>query len=127
MSYDFQYYSGEMLRTPTKPSKPRLERNPNAIEARAYADALEDYEREMKSYGENLGWYYKERGALLTKFQDKLRSDYNLSESEFSVLWNESYNRSHSGGLSEVYHEFDSLHEFVHKYLLVWHEKGSKD
>jgi hypothetical protein len=127
MSYDFQYYSGEMLRMPEKPVKPRLERNPNAIEARAYADALEEYEREMRGYSENLGWYRSEKNVLLTKFQDKLRSDYNLSESEFAVLWNESYNRGHSGGLSEVYHEFDSLHEFVHKYLLVWYEKGSKD
>ena len=116
MSYDFQYYSGEMLRMPIKPSKPRLERNPNAIEARAYADALEEYEREMSSYGENLNLYYKDKNALLRKFQDRLRSDYSLSESEFSVIWNEAYNRGHSGGLSEVYHEFDSLYDFGLKF-----------
>jgi len=76
MSYDFQYYSGQMLRMPTKPSKPglsRMSRNPTAIEARAYADALEEYEREMKAYNENLSWYRSEAASLLTKFQDKLK------------------------------------------------------
>jgi len=119
MSYDFEYYSGEMVRMPEKPVKPRLERNANAIEARAYADALEEYERELKSYNENLGWYKSEKKSLLIKFQDKLRSDYNLSEPEFSVLWNEAYNRGHSGGLHEVYHEFDRLYEFATKYLIA--------
>lgn len=116
MSYDFEYYSGQMLRMPDKPAKPRLERNPTAIEARAYADGLEEYEREMKSYEEDLGWYKSEKKVLLTKFQDKLREDYGLSESAFSVLWNEAYNRGHSGGLHEVYHEFDSLFEFLIKW-----------
>jgi hypothetical protein len=117
MSYDFQYYSGEMLRMPEKPAKPRLERNPTAIEARAYADALEEYESALSSYNENLGWYKSEKKVLLTKFQDKLREDYGLSDSQFSVLWNEAYNRGHSGGLHEVYHKFDSLYEFVEKYV----------
>lgn len=116
MSYDFEYYSGKMLRMPDKPAKPRLERNANAIEARAYADALEEYEREMKSYDEDLGWYKSQMKSLMIQFQDKLRSDYSLSESEFSVLWNEAYNRGHSGGLHEVYHEFDSLHDFGLKF-----------
>lgn len=116
MSYDFEYYSGQMLRMPDKPAKPRLGSNASAIEARAYADALEEYEGEMKSYNESLGWYKSEKKVLMAKFQDRLRSDYSLSESEFSVLWNEAYNRGHSGGLHEVYHEFDSLHEFGLKF-----------
>jgi hypothetical protein len=113
VSYDFQYYSGEMLRMPDKPVKPRLERNASSIEARAYADALEEYESEMRAYNENLGWYRSEKRVLLTKFQDKLRSDYGLSESEFSVLWNAAYNRAQGGGLHEVYNEFDGLYDFA--------------
>jgi len=104
---------------PERPVKPRLEHNPTSIEARAYADALEEYETTLKSYDEDLGWYKSEKKILLTKFQDKLREDYDLSDSQFSVLWNEAYNRGHSGGLSEVYHEFDSLYEFVEKYPKV--------
>jgi hypothetical protein len=127
MSYDFQYYSGEMLRMPEKPVKPRLERNPSSIEARAYADALEGYEREMKSYNENLGWYRSEKKLLLQRFQEELRTDFDLSESEFSVLWDEAYKHARSGNLSEVYHEFNSLHDLFRKYMLAHYEKGSKD
>ena len=117
MSYDFDYYSGNTLRVPVKPIKPRLERNPSAIEARSFADALEEYEHTVKSYDEDLSFYRREKAALLMEFQDKLRSDYGLCESEFSVLWNEAYNRGHSGGLSEVYSEFDSLYDFVKQYV----------
>lgn len=119
MSYDFQYYSGEMVRMPEKPVKPRLERNPSSVEARAYADALEEYEREMKAYDAGLSWYRSEQRRLLSEFQEKLRSDYDLSESAFSTIWNEAYNRAHSGGLSEVYYEFDSLVEFLAKWSKV--------
>lgn len=116
MSYDFEYYSGDMLRMPEKPTKPRMERNPTSIEARAYADALEEYESALASYNEDLGWYRSEKAGLLIKFQDKVRSDYGLSNEPFSVLWNEAYNRGHSGGLQEVYNEFDSLFEFLIKW-----------
>ncbi len=116
MNYDFDYYSGQMLRMPEKPTKPRLERNPSSVEARAYAEALEEYELEMKSYNEDLGWYRAEKANLLVKFRDKVRSDYGLSVATFSVIWNEAYNRGHSGGLQEVYNEFDSLRDFGLKF-----------
>jgi hypothetical protein len=124
MSYDFEYYSGQMLRAPTKPSKPGLSRNPTAIEARAFADALEEYEREMKAYNENLSWYRSEAASLLTKFQDKLKEDYSLGSAEFDVIWSEAYDHSHSGGLQEVYYEFERLYEFAIKYTKVMMMKG---
>lgn len=116
MNYDFEYYSGEMLRMPDKPMKPRLDRNSNSIEARVYADALEEYECAMKTYNEDLGWYRAEKANLLVKFRDKVRSDYGLSEAAFNVIWNEAYDRSHAGGLQEVYYEFDRLFEFLIKW-----------
>lgn len=121
MSYDFEYYSGQMLSMPEKPAKPRLERNPTSIEARAYADALEEYESALASYNEDFGWYRSEKAGLLIKFQDKVRSDYRLSETAFDLIWSEAYTRGHSNGLSQVYHEFDSLFEFLEKY-----EKATK-
>ena len=113
MNYDFEYYSGVMLRMPEKPVKPRLEHNPSSIEARAYADALEEYEHEMKAYNENLGWYRSEKAALLIKFKDNLRTDYDLEVAAFDVIWSEAWDRGHSGGLREVYYEFDRLFEFL--------------
>jgi hypothetical protein len=124
MSYDFEYYSGQMLRAPTKPSKPGLSRNPTAIEARAFTDALEEYEREMRGYSENLGWYRSEKNVLLTKFKDKLKADYGLIDSEFDVIWEEAYDHSHSGGLHEVYYEFERLYKFMNKYTKVMVMKG---
>jgi hypothetical protein len=126
MSYDFEYYSGQMLRVPTKPSKPGLSRNPTAIEARAFADALEEYEREMKAYNENLSWYRSEAASLLTKFQDKLKEDYCLGSSEFDVIWSEAYDRAHvdARGLQEVYYKFERFYEFANKYTKVMMMKG---
>lgn len=116
MNYDFGYYSGEHLSVPQKPVKPRLERNPTSIEARAYADALEEYESALSSYNEDYAWYLSEKASLLIKFQDNLRTDYDLSEAAFNVIWSEAWNRGHSGGLHEVYHEFDELFEFLNKW-----------
>jgi hypothetical protein len=116
MSYDFKYYSGEMLHTPVKPTKPFLARNPTAVEARAYADALEEYERKRKSYDDNLSWYRREKAELLVKFQLELRTDYGLAESEFNVIWNAAWERGHSCGLEQVYYEFDTLFDFVKEY-----------
>lgn len=119
MSYDFEYYSGQMLRMPEKPVKPTISRNPSAVEARAYADALEEYESALSSYNEDYAWYLSEKASLLIKFQDKLRSDYGLGEAAFNVIWAEAWNRGHSGGLHEVYHEFDSLFEFLIKWSKI--------
>lgn len=117
MSYDFIYYSGKMLRMPTKPTKPGLSRNPTAIEARAFADALEEYEREMKTYNENLKWYRSEAESLLNEFKGKVRAEYELSEASFNVIWSEAWERGHSSGLQEVYYQFERLHDFVIEYI----------
>ena len=116
MNYDFEYYSGQTLRMPEKPVKPTIGRNPSAAEARAWAEALEEYESALASYNEDLGWYRSEKNALLIKFKDNLRTDYDLEVDAFEVIWSEAWNRGHSGGLHEVYHEFDSLFEFLIKW-----------
>ena len=56
-------------------------------------------------------------GKRLSEFETQLKADYGLCDSEFSVIWGEAYNRGHSGGLHEVYSEFDSLCDFVHRYV----------
>jgi len=124
MSYDFDYYSGNMLRMPEKPKKPFLPRNPSAIEARAYADALEEYERERRIYDENIGWYNSEKVKLQTAFKNQLRSDWGMGEQEFDFLWAEAWELGHSGGLSEVYYQFDRLKTFADEYTRVMLMKG---
>lgn len=125
-NYDFDHYSGAHLISPKKPTKPTLERNPSAIEARAFADALEEYEREFKGYEEDKRWYQSQKSALMQDFKDKLKKDYALSDEEFDIIWSEAYDRGHSRGLEGVYSHFDSVHDFAERYARVWGEKGSK-
>lgn len=119
MSYDFDYYRGTDLRAPSKPVKPTLGRNPNAIEARAFADALEEYEREFRAYEEDRSFYQRSVNVRAREFEDKLKKDYGLDDDEFAVIWSEAYNRGHSGGFSEIYSEFDSLFDFALKYAEI--------
>ncbi len=119
MSYDFEYYSGKHLRYPSKPSKPTISRNPSAIEARAWADALEDYEREIETYNEELSWCRSESSRLQTEFMDKLKKDCGLSDKAFDLIWDKAWERGHSAGLQEVYQEFDDLFGFLIKWSKV--------
>lgn len=119
MKYDFDYFSGTHLVVPVKPTRPRLERNPSALDARAFADAMEEYERVFKGYEEDKGWYRSERSRLLFEFKDKIKKDYGLSDEGFDVIWYEAWDRGHSSGLSEVYSNFDALYDFAEKYSNV--------
>lgn len=116
MSYDFDYFSGTDIKSPVKPTKPTLGRNPTAIDARAFADALEEYEREFRSYEEDKSYYQSQRTDRFNQFRVDLQKEYSLNDSEFNVIWSEAYDRGHSGGLQEVYGEFDRLFDFVVKY-----------
>jgi ClpP class serine protease len=116
MSYDYDYFSGLHLKLPSQPAKPTLGRNPSAIEARAFADALEDYERAFRSYEEDKSYYQSQISALHHEFTDKLKADYGLSDEEFDVIWSEAYDRGHAYGLEEVASHFGSLYDFALKY-----------
>lgn len=116
MSYDFDYYSGKYLKSPVKPKKPSLERNPTALDARAYADAMEEYERELEGYKEDFTFYQRSAGALLEELENRLKIEYGISDLQFNLIWSEAYDRKHSYGLEDVYHEFDSLFEFANTY-----------
>lgn len=119
MSYDFDFYSGNHLNYPIKPAKPTISRNPSAVEAKAWADALEDYERDMERFKEDLNWYRSEKASLLIKFQDMVRADYGLEQEPFNLIWSKAWERGHSGGLHEVFSEFDELFEFLIKWSKV--------
>ena len=126
MSYDFDYYSGQHLKAPVKPNKPFLGRNPTAIDARAYADAMEEYERELESYKEDASYYNHSRNALMEELKNRILVEYNLPAVKFDYIWSESYNRAHSGGLEEVFSEFNSLYNFIQTYnKLDDYQKGS--
>lgn len=117
MSYDFQYYSGRHLTYPARPKRPPTPTITTADELHKLADQYEVYEKELQVFNEKVKEYSVETGKLLTEFQEKLKEDYGLCDSEFAVLWDEAYEKGHSGGIQEVYHAFDNLYYFVKKYV----------
>lgn len=116
MDYDFDYFNGNNLIYPSKPKRPTLDRNATSIEARAYASALEEYERELKGYEEDRSFYNHEKNSRLAKLKKIMRDDYDLSESKFDYIWEEASNRANGEGLEETVNEFDRLYNFIEGY-----------
>lgn len=116
MTYDFDYYSGADLKYPSKPTKPTLGRNPTAVDARAFADALEEYKRDLESYKEDKSYYNDRVGARMKEYREKIMKDYGMCRQEFDVIWNKAWEYGHASGLSEVHYHFDSLFDFVKEY-----------
>lgn len=119
MSYDFEHYSGKYLKAPKKPEKPSISRNPTAIEARAYADALDEYEKKIVSYKDELVMYNNEKDKLHDKFRKDLSYDYGLSTYEFAVIWDAAYQRAADRGdtsLAFIYDEFEAFFNFAKRY-----------
>ena len=122
MSYDFDYYSGADLRYPTKPTKPSLGRNPNSFEARAYADSLEDYERQLEGYQEDKSYYNGQMNLRLVELKNYLIDDYGITEAQMNVLWSHAWDDGHSAGLSEVVSYFDKFYSMVSEFAAL--QKG---
>jgi hypothetical protein len=122
MDYDFDYFNGQDLHYPVKPAKPILGRNPNAIEARAWADAMEEYEREMKGYTENRDEYTRNINGRLFELKTRLRDDYDITEAQMHLLWARAWEDGHSEGLHRVVEIFDELYDIASKFAAL--EKG---
>jgi hypothetical protein len=123
-AYDFDYYNGMDIVYPTKPTKPTLGRAGvvNSVEAMAWAEALVDYEHELKSYEDDFAYYRAQKGLRLAALQERLRDDYDLTEAQFFVLWHRAWDQGHSSGLSEVYHYFDEFYDMASEFAAL--EKG---
>lgn len=113
MSYDFEYYNGDHLKSPKKPTRPSAANIKDAVEARAYADAFEDYERNSKSYQEDFTYHKHVKSALMQEFKNVLRDDYRLSQEQFDYLWN----IADGSYLQEKFNDFDRLYETVSGYI----------
>ena len=122
MSYDFDYYSGADLRYPTKPTEPSLGLNPKSFEARAYADALEDYERQLEGYQEDKSYYDGQLNLRLVELKNYLIDDYGITEAQMNVLWSRAWDDGHSAGLSEVFSYFDRFYSMASEFAAL--QKG---
>ncbi len=119
MNYDFYYHSGKDLIYPAKPTKPTLGRNPDAIEARAWADAMEEYEREMKGYTEARDEYTRSINGRLFELKTRLRDDYDITEAQMHLLWARAWEDGHAEGLHRVVGIFDELYDIASKFAAL--------
>jgi hypothetical protein len=115
MNYDFDYYTGTYLERPKKPTRPALGRDASSLEARAYADALGDYEKSLEAYKQENDYYNKQCKDLIAEFYRQVKIDHSLGDAEFDLIWGEAYSRAHSGGLEETYNEFLELRDFYQR------------
>lgn len=111
--YDYAYYEGEDLKYYSKPIKPTLGRNPNSVEALAYAEALAEYERELESHKENIAYYTAQKNNRMKELRETIQADYDISEAQFFVLWSVAYEDGHSEGLQQVVNRFDEYYEMA--------------
>lgn len=119
MAYEFEYYSGKDLEYPRKPQKPKLPPNATAADAQLFAHEMVLWESAKDQYEVNRKSYTEEMKQRMAKFQKKLQEDYDLNDAQFSLLWNKAWEDGHSGGLQEVWQEFNELHTFVSDYIVV--------
>lgn len=119
MDYDLDYFNGTDLHYPVKPTKPTLGRNPDAIEARAWADAMEEYEREMKGYAENRDYYTRNINGRLRELKTRLRDEHDISEAQMHLLWTRAYEDGHSEGLQRVVAIFEELYELAAQFAAL--------
>lgn len=109
MEYNIQYYSGADLICPEKPKKPTIGRNPTPDQARAYADELEEYERSMKRYKDDISDYRLEKQRRLSELKAELCEDYDIADAQTNLLWERAWDQCHSDGLHSVLDLFDEL------------------
>jgi hypothetical protein len=118
--YDYDYFEGKDLRYPAKPVKPVLTRNPTAAEARAYANSLEGYERDLCAYKEDRDQYDREMTLRGQKLHDRIRDDYDITEDQFDLLWSKAVDRAHSSGsLEEAVANFEELYELAAQFAAL--------
>jgi ribosome modulation factor len=117
--YDYDYFEGKDLRYPAKPSKPVLTRDPTAAEARAYANSLEGYERDLCAYQEDRDQYDREMTMRGQKLHDRIRDDYDITEDQFLLLWARAHDDGHSESLHRVVEIFEELYELATQFAAL--------
>lgn len=103
-----------LLKYPVKPAKPQLDRNATSIEARAYADALEEYEAEMKSYTKSKNRYHEDSISLVAQFKLDLEHKFGtIGNPKADLLWAKAWSAGHGAGLGDVYAHYSELYELI--------------
>lgn len=100
------YFRDQLPPYPSMPSKPRLTKNPNAEEARKYANEVDNFEFVMAQYRKEKEAYSAISSPLECLFTDLTKdlSGLNTSvpEQYRDKVYSYAYQRGHSSGHSEI-------------------------
>lgn len=118
---DWDWYSGKDIEfNRAKPVKPCFLKNHTSAQARKFADALEVYEKEFAEYQDAYKEYRDQLSERYSAFKPDLFKEAQSSivnKDVFSIVYDASYDRSHSGGFQEVYNEFYERVDFIEKVM----------
>ena len=99
---------------PSKPVKPLLPKNASSVEARAYADALADYEKLLEAYNVARDEWRAESNRLNEQFRTDVEAEYEMTDHpKRDLLWSKAYDHGHSAGYGEVLSWYDDLHDLI--------------
>ncbi len=119
MDYDYDYFSGQDLHYPIKPTKPVLGSNPHPDDARAWADAMEAYDVKMAEYKEHRDDYTRSINGRLFELKTRLRDEYDITEQQMHLLWGRAWEDGHAEGLHRVVSIFDELYEIASQFAAL--------
>lgn len=109
---DYEKYENQM-EYPTKPVKPMLHSKATADEIRAFADKVEDYEKEATKYYEKRQQYNEETGRLSDEFKKDLLQEFGISEHpNADNIYAYAWALGHSGGYSDVYSVINEMSDY---------------
>lgn len=99
---------------PQRPRKPVLASKATPAQIRDYADQLEAYELELKSYRDLQAAYNARTAALEAEFQHDLETYYGMKgHPKADLLYSKSWEQGHSAGLSDVAAVYADLVDLV--------------
>lgn len=102
------------LAYPSTPVKPKLGPKATSVEARAYADALEQYERELADVRESRDAYNEDQRQLDEQFRRDLEEEFGMkNHPKASLLFAKAWDMGHSAGYGNVLVYYSDLHELV--------------
>ncbi len=111
---NFDAYKVTSVQYPAMPHKPTLKHHPTAAEARAYADAKDEYDKQMVTHREAVKAYHIEEGRLMDQFRKDAIEEAGLTghpkaDKAFALAWQE----GHASGLSDVMTHLYELAELL--------------
>ena len=99
---------------PRKPKKPLLSRTATSVEAREYAEQLEQWEKDVETWKHERDAYYKENSRLREKLKNDCLEEVGLlGHEKADKAWSYAWEHGHSSGDSEVYLVLQDIVELI--------------